>query len=53
MKELESKCYDKFDFRLEQLQVLIARAGKFIFNADLNVCVVWYQGRFDFCNLTI
>jgi len=27
MEELESKCYDKFDFRLEDLQILIAKAG--------------------------
>jgi len=28
MEDLESKCYDKFDFRLEDLQILIAKAGK-------------------------
>ena len=27
MEELESKCYDKFDFKLEDLQILIAKAG--------------------------
>ncbi|XP_048586982.1 intermembrane lipid transfer protein VPS13A-like isoform X2 [Nematostella vectensis] len=27
MAELESKCYDKFDIRLEQLQVLLAKEG--------------------------
>ncbi|XP_068741113.1 intermembrane lipid transfer protein VPS13A-like [Montipora capricornis] len=27
MEDLESKCYDKFDFRLEDLQILIAKAG--------------------------
>ena len=27
MEDLESKCYDKFDFKLEDLQVLIAKTG--------------------------
>ena len=27
MEDLESKCYDKFDFRLEDLQILIAKGG--------------------------
>ena len=27
VEELEAKCYDKFDFHLEALQVLIAEAG--------------------------
>ena len=27
VEELESKCYDKFDFKLEDLQILIAKAG--------------------------
>ena len=27
MEDLESKCYDKFDFKLENLQILIAKAG--------------------------
>lgn len=28
MEDLESKCYDKFDLRLEDLQILIAKSGK-------------------------
>ncbi|KAL9987728.1 hypothetical protein ACROYT_G002079 [Oculina patagonica] len=28
MEDLESKCYDKFNLRLEDLQILIARAGE-------------------------
>ena len=31
MEDLESKCYDKFDFKLEDLQVLIAKTGKSYF----------------------
>lgn len=31
MEDLESKCYDKFDFKLEDLQVLIANTGKSYF----------------------
>lgn len=27
VEDLESKCYDKFDFRLEDLQILIAKSG--------------------------
>ena len=27
MEDLESKCYDKFDLRLEALQILIAKSG--------------------------
>ena len=27
VEELESKCYDKFDFKMEDLQILIAKAG--------------------------
>ena len=27
VEELESKCYDKFDLRLEDLQILIAESG--------------------------
>ena len=27
MEDLESKCYDKFDLRLEDLQILIAKSG--------------------------
>ena len=30
MEDLESKSYDKFDFRLEDLQILIAKAGQCI-----------------------
>lgn len=28
VEDLESKCYDKFDFRLEDLQILFAKAGE-------------------------
>ncbi|CAH3166779.1 unnamed protein product [Porites lobata] len=28
MEDLESKCYDKFDLRLEDLQILIAKSGE-------------------------
>ena len=34
MDELEKSCYDKFDIRLEALQVLIAQPGK------LTVCTL-------------
>ena len=27
VEDLESKCYDKFDLRLEDLQILIAKSG--------------------------
>ena len=27
VEDLESKCYDKFDVRLEDLQILIAKSG--------------------------
>ena len=42
MEDLESKCYDKFDFKLDDLQILIARAGK---------CVLplYVKCRYKFC----
>ena len=37
MEDLESKCYDKFDFRLEDLQILIVKAGKHCCRCKLGV----------------
>ena len=31
MEDLELKCYDKFDFSLKDLQILIAKAGNSCF----------------------
>lgn len=41
MEDLESKCYDKFDFRLEDLQILIAKAGNSGFFYASKVDVLW------------
>lgn len=40
MEDLESKCYDKFDFRLENLQILIAKAGNsgFSYTSKVYMC---------------
>ena len=40
MEDLESKCYDKFDFKLENLQILIAKAGNsgFSYTSKVYMC---------------
>lgn len=45
MEDLESKCYDKFDFRLEDLQILIVKAGKHELN-DLHSDVFFLPFEF-------
>lgn len=43
IEELEKSCYDKFDLRLEALQVLIAKAGKQAFLVLLIVSKFGYS----------
>lgn len=42
MEDLESKCYDKFDFKVDDLQILIAKAGKC-------VLALYAKCRYKFC----
>ena len=42
MEDLETKCYDKFDFKLDDLQILIAKAGKC-------VLALYVKCRYKFC----